>query len=229
MSREELPPALRDLGDQLREAAARDVEIERRVAQRLRRGRWRRGLLVVIAAIVSVGGVAVAQRLLDRRGADQPRDRVQRRDAPGGDPGVVVSSATADPDGGPPWALRVFTNPQGLECVGLGRLLDGVLGTYDETRTFRRLPTIVAGTCEQPDRAGLLVTVQQRVHPEPRTIVYGIARERQPVRVTIGGETRTLRPGAFGTFIDVRAGLLELGGAAASTSVAGRIVRRALG
>lgn len=229
MSREDLPPALRDLGEQLREAAARDIEVDRRVTERLRRGRWRRWLLVAVAALVSAGGIAVAQRLLDRSGPDQRRDQIQRRDAPAADPGVVVSSAMPDPGRGPPWALRVFTNAQGLECVAIGRLRNGALGTYDESRMFRKLPAVVPGTCEDLDRVALLVAVHHRPRPGARTIVYGLARERHPVRVTIAGRTHTLRPGAFGSFIDVRAGRLNLSGATVSTSVGGRTVRRGLG
>jgi hypothetical protein len=229
MSRDELPPGLRDLGEQLREAAGRDIEIERRVAQRLRRGRWRRWLIVAVAAIASAGGIAIAQRLLDRSGPGEPRDRIQRRDAPAADPGVVVTSARPDPDGGPPWALRVFTNAQGLECVAIGRLRDGALGTYDEMRMFRKLPTVVPGTCDELDRTGLVIAINRRPQPEPRTIVYGLARGRSPVRVTIGGETHALRPGALGSFIDVRAGHLDLRGATVSTSIDGRTVTHDLG
>jgi hypothetical protein len=229
MTPDEIPPALRDLRDQLRAAAARDIEIERRVAQRVRRGRWRRWLLVAVAAIVSVGGVAVAQRVLDRKGPDAPRVPIPRKTAPAADPGVIAASATPDPSGGAPWALRVFTNPEGLECVAVGRLLDGALGAYDMRRTFRKLPTEVVGACEPLGRAGLIVAVQRRRYPETRTIVYGLARERRPVRVTIAGKTRTLRPGALGSFIDVRAGLFDMRGASASTTVARRTVSRPLG
>jgi hypothetical protein len=228
MSRSELPPGLRDLGDQLREAAERDIEVERRVRQRLRRGRWRRRLLVALAALVSAGGIAVAQRLLDRRGPDQPRDRIQQRDAPPVDPSVVASGAVRDPGRGPPWALRAFTNAAGLECVALGRLRNGEFGTYDQTGTFRKLPAVVPGMCEDLDRRGLFVAVHQRPRPEARTIIYGLARERHPVRITIGGRTTMLRPGPFGSFLYVRAGRLDLTGGTASTSVAGRTVTRDL-
>jgi hypothetical protein len=229
MTPDELPPALRNLRDELRAAAERDIEIESRVRQRVRRGRWRRWLLVAVAAIVSAASVAVGQRVLDRKGADEPRDRIQKQVAPAADPGVVPASATPDPRSGPPWALRVFTNPAGLECVAVGRLLDGALGTYDTTRTFRKLPADVAGACEPVGRSGLLVSVQLRGTPEKRTIVYGLARERRPVRVTIAGETRTVRPGPFGTFLDVRSGLLDMRGATVSTTVAGRTISRPLG
>jgi len=140
----DLPPALDDLREQLRNAAARDNEVEARVAQRLRHGRRRHWLLVAVAALVSVGGVAVAERALDRRGPDVRGDRVPSDTAAAADPGVVASSAAPDPTGGPPWAVRVFTNPAGLDCIAVGRLKDGTLGTFDAARTFRALPARVS-------------------------------------------------------------------------------------
>jgi hypothetical protein len=229
MTPDELPPALRNLREQLREAAARDIEVDSRVQQRLRRGRWRRWLIVAVAALVSAGGVAVAQRVFDRKGSDTPPDRIQPRVGPAADPGVVTASATPDPRSGPPWALRVFTNPAGLECVAVGRLLYGAIGTYDAARTFHKLPADVSGACEPVGRSGLLITTSVRGRHDPRTIVYGLAREYGPVRVTIDGKTRTLRPGPFGAFIDVRAGVLDMRGATASTTIRGSTVTRRLG
>jgi hypothetical protein len=229
---DELPPALGDLRDQLREAAARDIEIERRVAQRVRGARWRQWLLVVGAAIVSFAGVALAQRAFDREGPPRPAVR----DLPSpitaaapADPGLVVTSATPDPAGGPPWALRVFTNPTGLACVALGRMSRGVLGTYDVSHTFRALPLRVAGACDPVGQSGLLVVVQRRGGLDPRTIVYGLARDDQPVRITIAGKTHRVKPGALGTFIDVHPGLPDMHGATAWTTVAGRPTHRRLG
>jgi len=229
MTPDELPPALRHLREELREAAARDIEIDSRVQHRLRRGRWRRWLIVAVAALVSAGGVAVAQRVFDRKGPDAGPDRIQKRVAPAADPGVVTASATPDPRSGPPWALRVFTNPAGLECVAVGRLLGGAIGRYDAARTFHKLPADVVGACESVGRSGLLVTISLRGSPEPRTIVYGLAREYGLVRVTIAGKVHTLRPGPFGTFIDVRAGLPDRRGATVSTIVRGRTVTRRFG
>jgi hypothetical protein len=145
------------------------------------------------------------------------------------DPGVIAASAVPDLGAGPPWALRVFTNRAGLECVAVGRLLDGALGTYDTTRAFHKLPADVPGSCEPVGRSGLLVTVQRRGLPEKRTITYGLAPEGAPVRVTIGGKTRTLQPGVFGNFLDVRPGVPNMRGASASTTVAGRAISRRLG
>lgn len=226
---DELPPALRDLGEQLRAAAARENEVERRVERRLRRGRWRRWPLAVVAGLVSVGGVAVADRLAGGRGDDVEPDRVPRAGAPAADSGIIATSATSDPDGGPPWALRVFTNAAGEDCITVGRLMDGTLGMYDDTRTFHALPRRVVGACEAVGDTGLLVAAQIRGQPLPRTIVYGLARDRRPVRITIGGRTTTLRPGALGSFIDLRVGILNLRGAEVATTAGGRPLRRRLG
>ena len=229
-----LPPVFDDLRDQLREAAAREIAIESqvqaRVADGVRRGRRRQWLLVTLGALATFGGVAVAERAIDRTGPDIAGDTLPRELTAATDEGIVTNSAAADPSGGPPWALRVFTNPAGLDCVALGRLMNGKLGTYDQSRTFRALPDRVAGVCEPLAQTGLLVAVQYRAVAPQRTIVFGLARDRQPVRITVGGETRTVTPGGLGSFVDVRAGLFKrMGGAEVSTTADGRTVRRELG
>ena len=225
----DLPPALDDLRAQLRDAAARDDEVEARVAQRLRGQRRRHGLLLGLAALVSFGGVAVAERALDRRGEDVRGDRFPADSTAAADAGVVASSATPDPGGGPPWALRVFTNRAGLDCVAIGRLVGGALGRYDADRTFHKLPTRVPGTCEPLGQTGLLVAVQYRAGAPARTLVYGLSRDRRPVRITIAGVTRTVAPGGLGAFIDVREGVAKMRGAKAATTVGGRTIVRDLG
>jgi hypothetical protein len=229
---DELPPALRGLRERLREAAERDVEVEARVKQRLRRGRRRRALVVVAAALAAFGSVAVAERLIEREGEqlqpdpqDLPASIVEAAQG-----GVIASGAAGDPAGGPPWALRVFANAKGVECVALGRLRGGRLGRYDaRTRTFHALPPEAGGTCEPLAERGMLVAVRTDAQPQPRTIVYGLVRDRRQVRVTIGGVARTLKPGALGSFIDVRSGVLDLAGATVSTLVDGRTKTRRLG
>jgi len=229
-----LPPVFDDLRDQLREAAARDIviesEVEARVAARGRRGRRRQSLLVAVGSLATFGGVAVAERAIDRTGPDVAPDVFPKSITPAAEEGIVTNSAVADPGGGPPWAVRVFTNPAGLDCVALGRLKDGKLGTYDQTRTFRALPARISGVCEPLAQTGLLAAVQYSGMAPQRTIVFGLARDRRPVRITVGGETRTVTPGGLGSFVDVRTGLFKRdGGARVSTTAGGRTIRRDLG
>jgi len=227
--RGDLPPALDALRDELRSAATRENEIEARVAHRVRGLRRRHWLLVAVAALVSFGGVAVAERALDRRGDDVPPDRFPAGITAAADPGVVASSATPDPGGGPPWALRVFASRGGLDCVAIGRLVDGTLGTFDSSRTFRALPARVSGVCEPLARSGLLVAVQYHNVGPRRTIVFGLSRDRRPVRITVAGVTRTVVPGGLGTFVDVREGVADMRGAKATTTAGGRTILRPLG
>ena len=172
----------------------------------------------------------MAERAIDRTGPDVAPDVFPKSITPAADPGIVTNSAVADPGGGPPWAVRVFTSPAGLDCVTLGRLKDGKLGTYDQSRTFRALPARSSGVCEPLAQTGLLAAVQYYAAAPQRTIVFGLARDRRPVRITVGGETRTVTPGGLGSFVDVRTGLFRReGGADVSTTADGRTFRRELG
>jgi hypothetical protein len=226
---DELPSGLAGLRDQLREAASRDIEIEARVRSRMRRRSWRQVVPVAAVAAVTTVGVAVAQRAFDRQGAPLPLAKLPAALVAAADPDVVASSATRDPAGGPPWALRVFTNQTGSDCVALGRLMDGRLGAYDGTHPFRALPQSFSGVCDSLGRAGLLVALRVYGGAQPRTVVYGLARDRWPVRVTIGGVPSTVTPRGLGSFIVVRRGVLDMSGASASTMVGDRPVRRLLG
>lgn len=40
----------------------------------------------------------------------------------------VLSVSAADPQGGPPWGLRVFSTTRGAGCIQLGRVVDGQIG-----------------------------------------------------------------------------------------------------
>ena len=123
---DELPPPFADLREQFRAAAAREIEVERRVAERSRRGSRRVVVAVALGLLVPAAGVAGAARILSREDAEP----VGGPDVSAAEPGIVPSTAVPDPDGGPPWALKVFTNGSGRDCVGLGRLSGGKLGRY---------------------------------------------------------------------------------------------------
>jgi hypothetical protein len=82
------------------------------------------------------------------------------------DRGRLLDVRAPDPDGGPPWALRLVKTSRGLGCVQLGRTVDGKLGVLGRDGAFNndgRLhelsPTIVNTLgCQQPDRAGNFFT-----------------------------------------------------------------------
>jgi hypothetical protein len=98
-----------------------------------------------------------------------------------------VESRTADPAGGPPWAVRVYKLASGDSCADFGREVDGRLGLIDGAGRFHvRRSADAGGNCGDPDAAtGLLLAAT--FYPDdpttdefepPRTIIHGIAGVR---------------------------------------------------
>jgi hypothetical protein len=61
--------------------------------------------------------------------------------------GVLLPIRVADPDGGPPWGLRLVRTSRGLTCVQVGRIVDGHLGSlgidhyFDDDHRFHAIAT----------------------------------------------------------------------------------------
>ena len=208
MSREpDLLPSLRELGDRLGDAAAREIEAEHERAPRRRKRRWQPFVLGgVVVALVAAGGVT-ATDLFTGSGEPVPEERRSPSQ-----PGVLTDSAAADPAGGLPWAVRVFVDSRGRECLQLGRLRDGALGMV-QSGQFRRYEGRPNGPCGDLGETPLVSAVDQRTLPAERTVVYGLSRARGPVVVRLGGRVRRVRPGALGAFVLVYEGMVDLTGA----------------
>jgi hypothetical protein len=213
-------PSLRELGDRLNEAAAREIASERRGRRARRRRPWI--LLGIAGALVAAGG-ATATHVFT--GSGKPvQSEPSTRNAPV-QPGVLADSAAADPASGAlPWAIRVFSDDQGRECLQLGRLSGGRLGTVLSGQ-FRAFAGNPVGTCGNLTKDRVLAVFERRAQPA-RTILYGISAGRAPVTVKLDGETRRVTPGALGGFVIVFEGLRDVGGATLRTTVDGRPVRR---
>jgi hypothetical protein len=206
VSREpDLLPSLRELGDRLGDAAARQIAAEHEAAPRRRR--WQPFALGgIVVALVAAGGVT-ATDIFTGSGEPVPEER----HAPS-QPGVLTDSAAQDPAGGLPWAVRVFVDARGRECLQLGRLRDGALGVV-ESGQFRRYEGRPNGPCGDLGQTPLVTAVDQRTLPARRTVVYGLSRARGSVVVRLGGRTRRIRPGALGAFVLVYEGMVDLTGA----------------
>ncbi len=195
-----LPPGLDDFGARLEQAAEREIEGRRRP----RRGLRRFGLPVtaaLLAAAVSAGAVRLADRGDGRPIAPERGDSAASLKA-ADDQSIVTRSAAADPHGGPPWVVRPYANAEGADCVQVGQLRDGRLGRR-QRGAFRALPRSATGTCAGRDAAEPLIGVQ---HTNDRTVVFGLAADRDPVIVRVGTRVRRVRPVAFGAFVVVFAG-----------------------
>ncbi len=65
----------------------------------------------------------------------------------------VLSVQAPDPDGGPPWGLRVATTTRGLGCLQVGRRVDGRIGVLGRDGAFHddgRFHPIPAGSVGHP-------------------------------------------------------------------------------
>jgi hypothetical protein len=104
------------------------------------RVRWRRAALIAAAIGLLLVGAAFGSGLLSF-GKAAPTERLfanPRAELGTLTPGTVrlLPVSTPDPDGGPPWGLRVLSTTRGVGCIQVGRLLDGKLGAIGQDGAF---------------------------------------------------------------------------------------------
>lgn len=209
-------PGLRELGDRLGDAAAREIAAEQARRRRLPRKPFLLGAIVVALA---GAGTVTATRVFTGSGDPVAPERQGAAQA-----GVLTDSAAADPGGGLPWAVRVFLDDEHQECLQLGRLRDGTLGTVVSGQ-FHAYEGEPNGNCSDLRAAGYSMLADRRAVPAKRTIVYGRVLDDDPVRIRVDGETRTVRPGALGAYVTVFDGLGRKG-TVTLTAKGRRITRR---
>ena len=137
-------------------AAAERVEAA--PARTTLRRRRVRTLAIALAVALGLAGVAYAATQLIETGEPVPPpphsgsllDRIV--------PGTtrVLPVRAADPDGGPPWGLRVFRAKSGAFCVQTGRVVNGKLGVlgqdgaFHNDGRFHELPVVAEGCGGRP-------------------------------------------------------------------------------
>jgi hypothetical protein len=218
VSNDELDEAFGALGTELKRAAIREAEIQSRLRKITRRSRWRKGALAIVAVLVPTAAVAGVNGLFPA-GDPLPRDQY----LPSVRAGIIPSSATPDPSGSLPWALQLQSRADGQDCLFLGRLRAGELGQIEKGR-FRAYSTDNPGLCGDLQRDPILAFSYRRALPEPRTIVYGLAPDRAPVTLHIGGRQLRQAPRALGAYLFVLPGRQSMRGAEVSTRARGRAV-----
>jgi hypothetical protein len=104
------------------------------------RPRPSRPLVVLVACLVVATGSALAATGVFRTGSPVGAEVQPISDANEGVaiPGSihVLALRVADPDGGPPWGLRVEKTTRGLMCVQAGRVVDGRIGVLGQDGAF---------------------------------------------------------------------------------------------
>jgi hypothetical protein len=106
-----------------------------------RRRRWFFGLTPVALVVTTTAALAAGGVIsIGSPAEDPPALGVAKPDA---DTGVVVkgtdrllSPRAADPDGGPPWGLRLYSTTRRLGCLMPGRVVSGKIGVYGRYGAF---------------------------------------------------------------------------------------------
>jgi hypothetical protein len=190
---DDMLPALRSVGDQLHEAARRELA----PAQRRRRRR-RRVLVIAIGLLLLAAAVAGAARLI---AVGEPvNDTRQGEELAPREPGRIVVRAS-DPDGGLPWAARTYTSRDGRECILAGRQRGFTLGVI-RGGSFHAYPPDARGVCGDLASTGLLQSSVTFTEPQLRTVVFGRTKPGvTSVLVEGPGRPREVRVGPDGAFL----------------------------
>jgi hypothetical protein len=103
------------------------------------RGRRRRGLMILIPAllVLAVGGLALGG-VIEIGTPASPEFSASRAGYGPLAPGTsrLLAITTPDPRGGPAWGMRVFSTKRGVGCIQVGRLVDGRLGVLGQDGAF---------------------------------------------------------------------------------------------
>lgn len=137
----------------LHEAAQRRLGRQARpahtISRRLGRVR-RRSLLLAILMVLIAGAIALAATGVILTGAPVRPEELQNPNVgvgvstPGGTSGIIAT--TPDPQGGPPWGMRVVRTTRGETCVQIGRVQNrqlgvlGIDGAFADDGRFHPLP-----------------------------------------------------------------------------------------
>jgi hypothetical protein len=184
---------------------------------RRRRPVTRRTLLITIALVILLAGVATAAILITR-GAPLPapnsRD-LESEGVPLASTARLAGLDAADPKPGEPvWDIRLSRTPAGETCTAVGQVLGRQFGIVGLDHVFRALPLGGADACgvagpDGPLLAGARVFVGAD-SSEARTVVNGVAGPGvRSVTVDGPGGARLLRLGPQGSFLTVYPGYVE--------------------
>ena len=190
---DDMLPALRSVGDQLHEAARRELAPMQR-----RRRRRRRVLAIAVGLLLLDAAVAGAARLI---AVGEPVDDTRQGEGLGPrSPGQIVVRAS-DPDGGLPWAGRAYTNRDGRECILVGRQRGFSLGVIRDD-TFHAYRPDARGVWGDLAHTGLLQSAVTFTEPQVRTVVFGRTKPgATSVRVEGPGRPHDVRVGPAGAFL----------------------------
>ncbi len=196
---DDMIPDLQRLGEQLHNAARRDIHAERHSTRRGPRSI----LITALACLLATSAVAGAAVLLATGPLlrDHPGMPPELKPAtPSRTPVVVTAPDPTDPG---QWGARIYTSRSGDDCVVAGWLHNSVLGRI-ERGVFRPFADNVTGACGDLKRGGFFLSLTVTSEPASRTLVYGRAPDHDTaIEITVDGSTRAVDPGPGGAFLFV--------------------------
>lgn len=213
---EELPIALRELGEHLRVAAHREYGRPAAAWHRVPR----RGLALAAALVVlGVGGAAAAGLISVGTPAPDTRDLPAALRPATGTRTIAVTAS--DPARKLPWAVAIYTARDGRDCALLGQAQLGTLGELSGG-TFRPYAADRPGVCGRLDRAPLFFAAGHAAGRPERTLVMGRARPGvTSVTVRDPDAAHTVKTGPGGAFLAVLDGRIADGAIRVTPAPAG--------
>ena len=202
---EELPAALRELGEHLRVAAHREYGRPGPSWRRVPR----RGLALAAAlVVVGVGGATAAGLISVGKPASDQRD-LPATSRPNSSARTIAVTAK-DPARKLSWAVAIYTARDGRDCALLGQAQLGTLGTLTGG-TFHPFAADRPGVCGHLDRAPLFFAAGPSADQPRRTLVFGRARPGVgAVAINDLETTHAVKTGPGGAFLEVLDGRIAI-------------------
>jgi hypothetical protein len=190
--------------------AAREQDRELQAAQRPRRRRRRRALVAVVAVGLGAAAAAGAADLISTGEPVPDRTPPGPPSAPPADRGADLVAKAPDPDGQASWGVGVYTSATGRPCVMAGQVRGLSLGLMRDGR-FHPYAKGTSGICLDSDRRAMVLDRLTIRGPQPRTVVFGLVRDRKGrVTATLGTRTTPVPLARGGAFLLVYSGNLPL-------------------
>lgn len=192
-------PELRRLGEQLHDAARRDIQAE---GHRTRRAP-RRVVITTLACLLAISAVAGAAVLIGTGPLLRDHPGMPQQLKPVAPSPTALAVTESDRAASGQWGARIYTSRSGDDCIVAGWLHNSVLGRIEQG-VFRPYADDVTGACGDLDNGGFFLSLTMTTEPASRTLVYGRTPDQEtPIEITVDGSTRAADPGPGGAFLFV--------------------------
>jgi hypothetical protein len=166
----------------------------------------RRLTLTAAMLLAVVGGVAGASVVSGAVEGNTPGDAATEETAVSD----VRGAPTADPRGGPPWAVRILDGDSDRRCITVGRTDGRRFGPVDADGRVVDTDAVITGACADPAADPLQLAVAgygDSGGQGPRSVLFGIAAANiRSILVTGPSGPKLVTPDADRTFAIVAEG-----------------------